>query len=77
MSAARPLIGYTLFDTPVGRCGLAWRDDALAAAQLPEHDDARTLARLLGREGGASGHWRQVWARRRQWQEGFPALPHP
>ena len=48
MSAARPLIGYTLFDTPVGRCGLAWRDDALAAAQLPEHDDARTLARLLG-----------------------------
>ena len=35
------------------------------------------LARLLGREGGASGHWRQVWARRREWQEGFPALPHP
>ena len=36
-----------------------------------------SLARLLGREGGASGHWRQVWTRRAEWQEGFPALPHP
>ena len=43
-----PLLGYTLFDTPVGRCGLAWRKASLAAAQLPEPDDARTLGRLLG-----------------------------
>ena len=44
----QPLLGYTLFDTPVGRCGLAWREGALAAAQLPERDDPRTLTRLLG-----------------------------
>ncbi|MFT4102648.1 MAG: methylated-DNA--[protein]-cysteine S-methyltransferase [Burkholderiaceae bacterium] len=39
--------GHLLFDTPVGRCGLAWRDGAIAALQLPEPDDARTLRRML------------------------------
>ncbi|MBX3655994.1 MAG: methylated-DNA--[protein]-cysteine S-methyltransferase [Ramlibacter sp.] len=40
--------GYTLFDTPIGRCGLAWRDDGvITAVQLPEPDDTRTAARLL------------------------------
>ena len=31
-----------------------------------------SLARLLGRDGGASGHWQAVWRRRAEWQEGFP-----
>lgn len=39
--------GYLLFDTPVGRCGLAWRGGALSALQLPEPDDAGTVRRML------------------------------
>ena len=39
--------GCCLFDTAIGRCGIAWRaDGAIAAVQLPETTDARTLARL-------------------------------
>jgi len=34
-----------------------------------------SLARLLGRDGGAAGHWQTVWRRRAEWQDGFPALP--
>lgn len=40
--------GFALFETPLGRCGMAWRDDGvITAVQLPEADDARTAARLL------------------------------
>ncbi len=39
--------GYLLFDTPVGRCGLAWHGGAISALQLPEPDDARTVRRML------------------------------
>jgi methylated-DNA-[protein]-cysteine S-methyltransferase len=40
-------VGCCLFDTAVGRLGLAWTDaGALRAVQLPEPDDARTLARM-------------------------------
>jgi methylated-DNA-[protein]-cysteine S-methyltransferase len=38
--------GCTLFDTAIGRCGVAWRGAAVVAVQLPEQDDARTLRRL-------------------------------
>ncbi|NEX93859.1 methylated-DNA--[protein]-cysteine S-methyltransferase [Caulobacter sp. 17J65-9] len=41
--------GYTLFDTAVGRCGLAWSEAGVAAVSLPEGDDAATRARLLKR----------------------------
>jgi methylated-DNA-[protein]-cysteine S-methyltransferase len=40
-------LGYTLFDTAIGRCGLAWHECLITAVQLPELDDARTAARLL------------------------------
>lgn len=39
-------IGYTLFDTPVGRCGIAWSERGIVSVKLPEGDDARTIARL-------------------------------
>ncbi len=46
--------GCCLFDTAVGRCGLAWTADGLLqAVQLPEGDDAGTLARMRRRCGGA------------------------
>ncbi|HEY7662039.1 MAG TPA: methylated-DNA--[protein]-cysteine S-methyltransferase [Xanthobacteraceae bacterium] len=41
--------GFALFDTVIGRCGVAWNDRRIAAVQLPERDERRTRARLLRR----------------------------
>ena len=38
--------GLTLFDTPIGRCGIAWGGRGVIGLQLPEADDARALKRL-------------------------------
>lgn len=38
--------GCALFDTGIGACGIAWRDGAIVALQLPEPSGVRTLARL-------------------------------
>jgi len=41
---------YTLFDTPVGECGIAWRDDgAVVGTQLPEARASDTARRLAER----------------------------
>ena len=40
-------LGFCLFDTAIGPCGIAWTGSALAAVQLPEADDKGTRARLL------------------------------
>ncbi len=45
--------GFALFDTAIGRCGIAWGDRGLLGVQLPEADDARTRARLLQKAPGA------------------------
>ncbi len=47
--------GLSLFDTAIGRCGIAWRDGVVVAVQLPEADDRATRARLMRRAGGAVG----------------------
>jgi O-6-methylguanine DNA methyltransferase len=41
--------GYTIFDTAVGRCGIAWGPDGLLAVQLPEAREDATRARLTRR----------------------------
>ena len=41
--------GFTLFDTEIGRCGIAWGDHGFVALQLPERDESRTRARLVRR----------------------------
>jgi methylated-DNA-[protein]-cysteine S-methyltransferase len=41
--------GFALFDTAIGRCGIAWGERGLTAVQLPEADDRATRARLLRR----------------------------
>jgi methylated-DNA-[protein]-cysteine S-methyltransferase len=46
-------IGYFLFETPVGTCGIAWRGAKVIATQLPERDAAATGARLERRVAGA------------------------
>jgi methylated-DNA-[protein]-cysteine S-methyltransferase len=39
--------GCALFDTPIGRCGIAWGDLGVTAIELPARDDRATCARLL------------------------------
>ena len=41
--------GFTLFDTAIGRCGIAWISRGICGVQLPESDERRTRARLLRR----------------------------
>lgn len=42
-----------LFDTAIGRCGLAWSAAGLTAVQLPEATEAATRERLRRRAPGA------------------------
>jgi methylated-DNA-[protein]-cysteine S-methyltransferase len=45
---------FALFDTPIGRCGIAWNgDDTIVGVQLPEARVADTRARLRDRFDGA------------------------
>ena len=39
--------GFTLFDTSIGRCGIAWGERGIVGVQLPESREAETRARLL------------------------------
>jgi methylated-DNA-[protein]-cysteine S-methyltransferase len=45
--------GYTLFDTAIGRCGVAWNERGIVAVQLPETRDVDTPIRLARRAPGA------------------------
>jgi methylated-DNA-[protein]-cysteine S-methyltransferase len=42
-----------LFDTAIGRCGIAWGAHGVLGIQLPEADDHRTRARLAQKAPGA------------------------
>jgi methylated-DNA-[protein]-cysteine S-methyltransferase len=42
----RRTLSYTLFDTAIGRCGLAWSERGIARIQLPEESDAKAVRRL-------------------------------
>jgi methylated-DNA-[protein]-cysteine S-methyltransferase len=44
---------FTLFDTVIGRCGIAWSERGLAGVQLPEACEPETRARVLQRFPGA------------------------
>jgi methylated-DNA-[protein]-cysteine S-methyltransferase len=39
--------GFTLFDTAIGRCAIAWSRSGIVALQLPERRDSETRSRLL------------------------------
>jgi methylated-DNA-[protein]-cysteine S-methyltransferase len=43
---------FALFDTPIGRCGVAWSDDGLTRVQLPEATEAQAKKRLAERSDG-------------------------
>jgi len=42
---------YTMFDTALGRCGIAWGDRGVVAVQLPQPTEAQTRARIAQRYG--------------------------
>jgi methylated-DNA-[protein]-cysteine S-methyltransferase len=39
--------GYTIFDTGIGRCGIAWSDIGVIGVQLPEAREIETRRRLF------------------------------
>jgi methylated-DNA-[protein]-cysteine S-methyltransferase len=39
--------GYTIFDTGIGRCGIAWSNIGVAGVQLPEAREIETRKRLF------------------------------
>jgi methylated-DNA-[protein]-cysteine S-methyltransferase len=39
--------GYTIFDTGIGRCGIAWGDLGVVGVQLPEAREIETRGRML------------------------------
>ncbi|HET6707400.1 methylated-DNA--[protein]-cysteine S-methyltransferase, partial [Amycolatopsis sp.] len=41
--------GFTVFDTAIGACGLAWRDDVVIGTSLPEGSASGTRAWLVRR----------------------------
>jgi methylated-DNA-[protein]-cysteine S-methyltransferase len=41
--------GFALFDTSIGRCGIAWGARGIAGVQLPEASEPKTRARLMRR----------------------------
>jgi methylated-DNA-[protein]-cysteine S-methyltransferase len=46
---ANTALGFSLFETAIGFCGIAWGEQGLVCVQLPEADTARTRARMLRR----------------------------
>jgi methylated-DNA-[protein]-cysteine S-methyltransferase len=48
--------GFSLFQTSIGRCGIAWNERGVACLQLPERDTAATQARLLQRLDPSAEH---------------------
>lgn len=43
------VLGSCLFDTALGRCGIAWSDHGVVRLHLPERDERQTLTRLRER----------------------------
>ena len=49
------MVCFSLFSTPLGDCGIAWRGDMAVATHLPENTSAETAVRLAARTGGSEG----------------------
>jgi methylated-DNA-[protein]-cysteine S-methyltransferase len=47
-------VHFALFDTAIGRCGIAWGEGGISAVQLPEASDDATRSRLTRRRPSAS-----------------------
>jgi len=49
----RGVLGFAIFDTALGTCGIAWSPRGICGVQLPEADAAATRARIARRHPGA------------------------
>ena len=49
----RSVVGFALFETPVGRCAIVWNSVGVVAVQLPEASVAATRRRVTERHPGA------------------------
>ena len=45
--------GYTIFDTAIGRCGIAWSDSGIVGVQLPQAREIETRGQILRQFSGA------------------------
>lgn len=54
-------IGFCLFDTDIGPCGLAWGERGIVGAQLPESDRESTGARMRRRYPGVPQTQPPAW----------------
>ena len=41
------MFAYALFDTAIGRCGIAWGPRGVVGVQLPERSEMTTVTRIL------------------------------
>jgi methylated-DNA-[protein]-cysteine S-methyltransferase len=69
------VLGFCVFETALGPCGIAWSESLVAGVQLPEGDEAATRARMKRRFPGiaecrAPGHVQPVIDRIRGLLEG-------
>ena len=46
-------LGFALFETAIGCCGIAWTSRGVAGVQLPEANERLTRNRILRRFAGA------------------------
>lgn len=53
--------GFTLFETAIGACGLAWRDERIIGVFLPEPTAKATLARMAARFPDAAESEPPAW----------------
>lgn len=49
------MVELSLFATPIGECGIAWRGDIVVATHLPERTSLVTAARLATHTDGVEG----------------------
>lgn len=46
---------FSLFPTPIGDCGIAWRNDVVVATYLPSKSSVQTAKHLAARTGASKG----------------------
>lgn len=49
------MVNFSLFTTPIGDCGVAWRGDVVVATNLPEQTSTATANRLASRARATPG----------------------
>jgi methylated-DNA-[protein]-cysteine S-methyltransferase len=54
-------LGWCIFETAIGPCGIAWSEQAIVTCQLPEHDRDGTVRRMQRRHPDAKELAPPLW----------------